>query len=159
VQVQETADGKFAAAVAVIEVAAPPARVWEVVTDFSRYHEFMPRVLKSEVLRAEGDERDVAIELDSPIMNTRYQVRYRLDRPNLRAEGAWLSGALEGSAWTWQLADRPGGGTLLRYTLRAKGFSAIVESLEDKQQTATIGINVAAAIASVKGMKRRAEAK
>jgi ribosome-associated toxin RatA of RatAB toxin-antitoxin module len=159
VQVQEDGAGRFAAAVAVIEVAVAPERAWEIVTDFGRYKEFLPRVVKSEVVRSQGDERDVAVELEAPVVNTRYTVRYKLDRSNLRAEGRWIEGSLEGSSWLWQISARPGGGALLHYTLRAKGFSAVVEALEDKQQTATIGINVAAAIATVKAMKRRAEGK
>ena len=49
--------------------------------------------------------------------------------------------------------------SLIYYTAASRNFSRLAQSLEDKQQTITVGVNVSAALAAVKALKSRAEGK
>ena len=49
VAVRHGANGKFDRAVAVADVKAPPDVVWRVISDFAHYHQFVPKLVKSNV--------------------------------------------------------------------------------------------------------------
>ena len=78
VSVETDAGGKFDAAVGFLDVAAPLDRVWQVLTGFGAYREFVPRVVKSEMQSFSGGAR-VKFEIESPGPNTKYVVQYALD--------------------------------------------------------------------------------
>ena len=159
VLVQNNDQGRFDRATAVVEIAAPPAKVWEVVSNFSNYRYFMPKVLKSEQ-RLSGPEfpnqLDVAYEIDVPLSNAKYTFHYQLDPDKLQIRGKWLKGDLEGSFCEWRLVPYQGR-TLAYYTTASRNFSSLAQRLEDSQQTITIGVNVSAALATVKAIKKRVE--
>ncbi len=159
VLVENDAKGRFDRATAVVEIAAPPAKVWDVVSNFSNYRYFMPKVVKSEQRLAGPafpDQVDVAFEIDVPLSNADYTFRYRLEPDQRRIEGKWLKGDLEGSFCEWRLVPHENA-PLAYYTVASRHFSALAQRLEDDQQTITIGVNVSAALAAVKAVKKRVE--
>lgn len=159
VLVQNNDKGRFDRATAVVEVNAPLQKVWDVVSNFSTYRYFMPKVVKSEE-KVSGpqfpNQCDVAYEIDVPISNAKYTFHYLLDPDKHEIHGKWLKGDLEGSFCEWKLVpykDR----TLAYYTTASRNFSSLAQKLEDDQQTITIGVNVSAALATVKAIKKRVE--
>jgi hypothetical protein len=109
------------------------------------------------VVKSEPRGLEIAFEIESPGPNTKYKVRYALDHRAHVADGEQVSGDLKGSRWRWELFARQGGGTRVRYTSRARNFSAILNALEDEQQTVTAGLNVSAAVTMLRALKRRCE--
>ena len=156
VSVETDASGKFEAAIGFLDVAAPVAQVWQTLTAFAAYREFVPRVVKSETDTFSNGAR-VKFEIESPGPNTKYVVQYALDASAHTADGLQVSGDLEGSTWKWELFELDGGRTRVRYTSRARNFSSILNALEDKQQTVTAGLNVGAAITMLRALKQRCE--
>ncbi len=156
VLVQNDAHGKFDRATAIIDVKAPPDAVWDVVTNFSNYRYFMPKVVKSEVHVDGPNQEDVAYEIDVPISNESYVFHYVLDPQKRTAHGQWLKGDIEGSFCDWRIVPVQGG-TLIYYTTASRNYSSLAQKLEDSQQTITVGINVAAALATVRAIKHRTE--
>ncbi|MHB8419610.1 MAG: SRPBCC family protein [Myxococcales bacterium] len=159
VLVENDAHGRFDRATAVVLVHAPAAKVWDVVSNFSNYRYFMPKVVKSEQ-RLSGptfpNQLDVAYEIDVPISNAKYTFHYQLDPAQLAIHGKWLKGDLEGSFCDWKLVPH-GDATLAYFTTASRNFSSLAQKLEDSQQTITIGVNVSAALATVKAIKKRVE--
>jgi ribosome-associated toxin RatA of RatAB toxin-antitoxin module len=158
VLIQEKGGG-FDTATGIVRVDADVTHVWNVLTDFASYRDFMPKVLKSEVLERSGTKVRVAFEIEVPGVNTSYEVQYTLNEPRRQIDVAWASGDLEGSRWSWRLEPSPSGnGTLVHYACSMKNFSSVVASLDDDQQTMTVGVNVGTVLAATKALKRRAEA-
>jgi ribosome-associated toxin RatA of RatAB toxin-antitoxin module len=159
VLVERNPQGKFHRCTAVALINAPPDKVWEVVTDVGNLKNFVPKVLKSEVVRHEGNEIDLKLEIDTPGVNTRYTMRHTLHPETRTIDITWLEGDLKGSAWSFRLDPAEGGKTLLTYGGASKNFSSVLERLEDDQQTISIGVNVGAALTTVTAIKKRCEAK
>lgn len=157
VQVKAGADGKFVSATALVLINAPPAEVWKVITDFAHYAEFLAKILSAKASVVSPDVTDVEMEVDNPGPNTVYTARVEMDPAGLRTEARQVAGDLEGSTWGWELSAAEGGRTLARYRNTIKNFSSLAEKLEDDQQTVTVGINVMAAIQTVRAVKVRVE--
>jgi ribosome-associated toxin RatA of RatAB toxin-antitoxin module len=161
VSVETNKDGKFDKATAVIQINRSPDEVWAVATDFEHYRDFLPKVVASDTLRTKpgmkATQVEVSYEIEVPGANTVYTFRYDVDAANKTMKGAWRRGDIKDSFCEWRIAPHPSG-SLLYYTTASRNFSSLAESIEDEQQTVTVGVNVAAALATVKAVKKRAEA-
>ncbi len=159
VVVENDDKGRFDSATAVVLVHAPTQKVWDVVSNFSNYRYFMPKVVKSEE-KVSGpqfpNQCDVAYEIDVPISNAKYSFHYQLEPDKFQIHGKWIKGDIEGSFCEWKLVPYKDG-TLVYYTTASRNFSSLAQKLEDSQQTITIGVNVSAALATVKAIKKRVE--
>ena len=148
--------GKFEKATAIIHIKKPPAEVWAVAEDIGRYKEFMPKLIKSDATKVEENQVDMDAEIDVPGVNTTYKFRYDLDPKKLSLHGQWQSGDIKGSYCDWRIVPFKGE-SLLYYSNASKNFSSLAESLEDDQQTVTVGLNVSSALAVAKAVKKRVE--
>jgi len=155
----EDSKGKFSQATAVMLIDAPPDLVWGVISKMEDFKTFVPKVLTSDVERKEGKlEYEVHFVIDVPGIDTDYTVKYWPDPVARTIRGLWVKGDLKGSIWEWKVEKAPGNRTLLSHTSSVKNFSAIAQSIEDEQQTVTVGINVASGLAAVKAVKSHCEA-
>jgi ribosome-associated toxin RatA of RatAB toxin-antitoxin module len=156
--VEDDPEGKFAAATGIVEINAPIEKVWSVITNYGAYKDFVPRVASVKVVSGAGtyDPR-VRLEIDTPVFNTVYTVHFHLNEANHSITGEWVEGALKGSHWDWKMESSGPGKTIVFYKSVSKNFSAFVESLDDKQQTMTVGINVGGVMTVLHAMKKRAE--
>jgi ribosome-associated toxin RatA of RatAB toxin-antitoxin module len=157
VLVEQDGAGKFAQSTAIVLVDAPVEKVWETMIGFEKYKEFMPKVTTSEVLRKADAEADVRFVIDVPGPDEDYTVRYAIDEKKHELKGTWLKGDLKGSRWNIRAEATADGKTLLSHAAAVKNFSSFAQSIEDEQQTITIGVNVSSVLAAAKGIKRRAE--
>jgi ribosome-associated toxin RatA of RatAB toxin-antitoxin module len=157
VMVKQDAEGGFDRSTAVIHVRARPEVVWAVLADFERYVEFMPKLRSAEVVERGEASAVVAYEIETPGRNTRYTYRYEMLEPSWEIRARWVSGDLRGSFGNWRLVLAPGG-TLVYFTGATRNFSRVLAALEDDQQTITIGVNVASALAMVRAVRDRSEA-
>ncbi len=154
--VKKDAKGKFEQATAVIDVKAPPAKVWDVVSNFSAYRYYMPKVEKSEQSVAGPNQVDVAYEIDVPLSNAKYVIHYDLDPVKMVATGSWAKGDLKGTRSQWRLVPYKDE-TLVYFTTATLHFNALAQRFEDSEQTITIGVNVVAALTTVTAIKKRTE--
>ena len=161
VLVEDNSSGKFGQATAMAYVAAPPEKVWAIVSDQSKLTEFMPKVTTSDVTPTEGksNEFDLHISLDVPGPDTDYTVHYVRDEARREMKGTWVKGDLKGSKWTWKVEKASDGNSIVSFAASIKNFSSILQNVEDDQQTMTVGVNVSSTLAAVKAVKRRAERK
>ena len=159
VLVEDSADGKFGNCSGIVTVDAPPEKVWATVLAMDKFSDFMPKVLTSEITHRDTNEFDIHFVLDVPGPDTDYTIRFAVDEKKKQLKGTWLKGDLKGSTWLWRVEPGAGGKTLLTQQLAVKNFSPVLQSVEDDQQTMTIGVNVGSALAATKAVKRRAEGK
>jgi ribosome-associated toxin RatA of RatAB toxin-antitoxin module len=157
VLVEQGADNKFAQATGVVLVDAAPDQVWAVLLKLDEFKRFMPKVTTSEIVKEKGGDVEVRFVLDVPGPDTDYTVRFTPDAATKTLTGNWVAGDLKGSKWLWKVESAPGGKTLLSHTLSVKNFSGLAQSLEDEQQTVTVGVNVGSVLAATKAVKHRAE--
>jgi ribosome-associated toxin RatA of RatAB toxin-antitoxin module len=159
VLVEQDTAGKFAQATALVLVDAPSEKVWATLTAFDKYTEFVPKVTTSQVLRKGNNEVDVRWVIDVPGPDSDYVTRYALDEKKGEVKGNWMKGDLKGSRWLMKVEPTQDGKTLLSYTASLRNFSSFAQSIDDDQQTITIGVNVASVLAATKALKRKAEGK
>jgi len=158
--------GRFSQATAVLEIHAPPEKVWPAIVDFANYKKVFPKVVESSAVdvartpsvKATQRVADVTLEIETPGTNTEYTFRYTIDDGAHEASAHWLKGDLKGSRLAWKVTG-DAKKSLVEYTLASKNYSSLAETFEDDQQTITVGINVSAAVAAAKAVKRVAEAK
>jgi hypothetical protein len=112
--------------------------------------------LKSDVASVGPNQFDVSYEIDVPGPNAEYTFRYDIDPATMQMRGKWVKGDIKGSFCEWKVSPH-GQDTLVTYTTASRNFSSVAQALEDDQQTITVGVNVSAALAVVKAVKRRAE--
>lgn len=157
VLVEQAKDGKFGSATGIVLINAPPEKVWPTLLKMEVWKDFMPKVTTSDVVRRDKEEMDVNFVLDVPGPDTDYTIRYTKDDAKRTLSGKWLKGDLEGSKWFWKVEPAAGGKTLLSQQVSVKNFSSILASVEDEQQTMTVGVNVSSALAAGKALKRECE--
>ncbi|MFO0594384.1 MAG: SRPBCC family protein [Myxococcaceae bacterium] len=152
----EESKGKFASCSSIILVDAPPEKVWDIVKAQDKFKDFVPKVVES-TMKPQGTDYEVKFVVDVPGIDSEYSIRYTIDDATKTMSGAWAKGDLKGSRWHWKIESAPNNKTLLTHTLAVKNFSGIAQSLEDDNQTITVGVNVSAALAATKAVKKRAE--
>lgn len=157
--VEQTKDGKFQQATAIVLVNAAPDRVYEALLDHSKFKNFMPKVLESEIEKSNAKSFDVRFVIDVPGPDTDYTIRYVRDDAKRTLKGTWAKGDLKDSKWEWRVEPTGDGSkALLFHQLQVKNFSSVLTSLEDERQTMTVGVNVSSAIAATTAVKNHVEA-
>ncbi len=107
-----------------IDIAAPPARVWEVLTDFQAYPEWNPLIGSVEGIAA-LDQR-VTVEV-TPLSRS-YRVRIvAWEPPRKLAWRGWeILPVLFTGTHYFRLDPRPGGGTRLHHGERFTGWLSVL---------------------------------
>lgn len=155
VRVETDEEGRFRQGLAVADIDAPPEAVWQVLTDFTAYPTFMPRIERIDVRRT-GTDYLVAFELDTPLVSTRFTNRYTLDLDRRIVRVRQVEGDLKGSRFEWRIEPRAKGSRVF-YSGVVKNFSTLAQSLDDEQQSMTIAVNVVSLLSSLRAVKERAE--
>ncbi len=145
-------------------IDAPPAAVWDVMTDFARYREFVPQTEMSNVVKKEGDKVDVdlgiRVKLNALLgVSIEYSLRYTLFPPH---RIAWIrtAGELEYTEGEWNLVPVDGGSrTVAFYSFVSdiKSTSAVVGYLINQQPSMEVAIQTSTAILVARSMKERVE--
>ncbi len=156
VSVKENEEGAFELCTAVIRAQAPVDVVWGVLGDFESYRDFIPRVKRADVTQRSETSAVVALELDTPVYNTKYAMAYELCEAERKMIVRWHSGDLRGTYGEWHLVP-DGEATMLFYTGATQNFSRVIKAFEDDKQTITVAVNVSSAMAMVRAMKDRSE--
>jgi hypothetical protein len=165
VSIESDANGKFAAATAVIAIERPLEEVWAVASDLAHHKAFVPKLVKTDARPVAPTAStppgvkvlDVDFEVEMPGANPTYTFRFEVDEARREMSGHWLKGDLKGSKCRWRLVPAGERRTLLYYTVASKNFSSLAAAIEDDEQTITIGVNVSSALTVVKAVKKRAE--
>ncbi len=159
--VESYPNGRLKQATVIGLIKAPPARVWEVITDYRRYPRMIPSVVEIEVLSKKGDDVVLEMEIEVPGSNVEYKRHDRLF-PRHRIE-MWPEddeGDITRGRWRWELLPHADGTqTILIYTLYydVGESSWILRQFLKETPTAEHGLNVATGQVSIRAFKRAAE--
>ena len=98
-----------------VRIAAPIARVWDVIVDYARYPEFVPGVLSCRVVGEVAGARQVKYEADLGVRHVHYTLALTEARPRRVAWTLVRGDLLSRSDGAWDLRE-DAGGTIARYT-------------------------------------------
>lgn len=115
-------------------IAAPPAKVWKVITDYGSYQTFMPRVAQSRLDSRRGNLAVATIHLNVPFPfnGTWYTNRYQENPRALSLSWQMLNGSIKSTTGGWVLKPS-GSGTSVVYTIRTDlGGVMIPKMLQDE---------------------------
>jgi len=139
-------------------INAPVQYVWDAVLNIEDYARYMPRMVRSEVVKRNTDNTEIiaAFEVLTFMNNTNYTLRYRIDDTNRTIVIDHHSGALKGSRWHWKFQAQ-GEDTIIICTGGSKNLSVFIKAIDDSTQTLTIGINISSMLANISYIKERSE--
>ncbi|MDP2317642.1 MAG: SRPBCC family protein [Pseudomonadota bacterium] len=147
-------DGRLRQVTAMGLVRAPIDVVWAKLTNLAAYETWMPQVADSTVVSTAGNVvvADFSIAVVGP--NVNFRQKLTLDPTTHTIQAEWVSGALGGSRWSWQLEARDGA-TLVRRMLYTNVVDTnwIVRAVESEHHTMEYGINVATGVVELRGLK------
>ncbi|MES2757988.1 MAG: SRPBCC family protein [Pseudomonadota bacterium] len=116
----DSADGKVYQISARGEVAAPPAAVWRVLTDYDRLAEFVPDLRRSRVLSRSGDEAILEQLGEARLLFLRREIRLVVqvrEQPISQIDINLVDGDMKVYRCTWRLVPLPEtGGTRVLYS-------------------------------------------
>ena len=153
-QVHYDKSGKFKEAVGIVFIKGTPDQVWETMTDYEHFIDFMPQVVDFKATKKSDNLVETYQEIDVPGFNYKYTLLNKLDKANYTITVTPVEGPAKGS-WSYRIVPF-NGGSLLYYYCYSK-LPSIITKFEDEQQTMTIGVNAATSVAVVQAFKKRVE--
>jgi len=154
-RVEFTAAGKFSGVTSVVDVDVDAAILWSALIDFEHYRFFMARVEEAN-LRREGERLFVDWEIATPLVATRYTNEVWLDAEKRFMRATTIKGDMTGSRYDWRVESRGPGKSRLIHGAWPRDYAAIVHTLDDDQQTLTIGVAVGSVLATTRAFAERA---
>jgi len=155
--VQSRPDGSLEQVASIVLIDAPLKKVFDTITDYAAYKNFLPNVVRSEIIYKDADHTDVSFEIDVPIKNIHYTLRYRTNGKCV-IEIELVKGDIKTGAYRWDLFDTDDGTVVIYTTVTdVSETSWIMKKLIDSQPTIEHAANVAAGILTVKAVKKEAE--
>ncbi|MBI4617368.1 MAG: SRPBCC family protein [Planctomycetes bacterium] len=129
---QAETEGNTATSRAECLVAAPPDRVWQAITDYENYPEFMPDTVACTVVKHEGLEFQLHQEIEVAWRRVRYDllVTHREDR--LGTSWHKVSGDLDVNDGSWSIVQVEPEKCLAIYRLRVMPNFWIPQSIADR---------------------------
>ncbi len=143
-------------------IHAPASKVWEVITDFEHYPDFMPQTSAEKVLEKEDNhvlvEQSIEVKIwRLPAVSITYNLAQELDPPH-KVRFWHVGGQLEGTYGGWDLIEA-GNKTLAFYTLYSNlnalgwGLGGIFKSQPDF----LTGVNMTTVLMVSKAVKEESE--
>ncbi len=149
--------GKFDAVVSVVDVDAPASRLWSILLDYKNYRFFMPRV---QDVGVEVDDKGTTLvdwNIDTPLVRTKYKNAMTVDATNMVLKASTVVGDMASSRYEWRVIPLGDNRCRMIHSAWPRNMASIVDTLDDKQQTLTIGVAVSSVMATVRALKLRAE--
>jgi len=115
-----------------VTVNVPPEKLFDVITDYEKYPEFLPEVKKVKVQGGQGSIKEVTYEVDIKAKVITYTLKHNAERPSKLSwtmiKGEMMKG--NDGAWTLKPGAQPGT-TDATYTIDLK-LSSLVPAFIEK---------------------------
>jgi hypothetical protein len=147
--------GRFDAVLSVVDVDAPAADLWRALTDFESYRYFMPRV-SSVTSRTDNTGTYVDWNIDTPLVATTYTNAVVVDHAQMLLTAKTVKGDMSGSRYDWRVVAVSDTRCRMYHRAWPRAYAAIVATLDDDQQTLTIGVAVGSVLATTRALRDRA---
>lgn len=155
--VESATDGSLVQVTCMALVNAPALKTFETITDFSNYAVFVPHVVESRVLERNAEFTDVKFEIELPLSNIKYVMRYRFVGM-VSIEIAVVGGDIKTGVYRWDICPI-GEKTIAMYSLhtRVGESSWFLRKLLKSQPGLEHTINLATGNVLVKAVKKETE--
>lgn len=148
-------------------VNAPPGRVWEVLTDFEHYHEFMPQTEKVRIKSKNENTLAVDYNLNFKFTIIKLNMHYVLSTVLNPPYDIWWSikkdekNDISETTGRWEIIPAGKDKTMIFYTIYTdlKSSGKIMSFFLSQQPQLEIAIQVSTATLVVESVKKRAEEK
>lgn len=119
IQITDPGKNQLKRIVAKAYLDATPEQVWQTISHYERYPDFLPRVASCKLVRRTENVAIATMKLDLPFpMNgTWYTNRYVENKAAGTIEWKMLEGSLKSTVGRWKLSPQ-GKGTLVQYSLQ-----------------------------------------
>ena len=154
--------GQFRSVTAGVAIDAPVATVWDVITAYETYPEFMPQIASTRVTRNPPDSIDVdfvlALKLPVGKFKIKYKMRHHLTE-HQRIDFELLGGDLKHVEGGWQLIQLGDDATLGLYTVYTdlKSLGRIAAYVIKQDPSFETAINTSSATMVAGTIKQRVE--
>lgn len=161
VSIAESAAGKFEMATAAMVIDAPPQQVWDTISDFASYPDWMPQVAEVQVQEATDEGVDVAYTLEFSLVITKkmdYTLRYR-DVGNHRMEYSLVTGDFAANEGYWVVRPYAGGTQSILYYANYVDYSSIklLRGFLKQQPTLELAFGASGVAVIARSVKQRVE--
>jgi coenzyme Q-binding protein COQ10 len=113
-----------------IVINVPPDKLFDVITDYAKYPEFLPEVKKVTVDSGQGLVKDVTYTVDIKAKTINYTLRHGGERPKKVTWTMTKGEMMKGNDGSWSLKEVPGG-TEATYSIDLK-LSSLVPGFIEK---------------------------
>jgi len=150
-------NGRFDAVLSVVDVDAPAEDLWRALTAFDSYRCFMPRISSVGVRR--GDDGGILVDwaIDTPLVATKYTNTVTVNDGTMTMTARTIVGDMVGSHYEWRVVKLSSSTCRMFHGAWPRSYAAIVSTLDDDQQTLTIGVSVGSVFSTTRALKARAE--
>jgi len=160
VAIDDTADGRLEMATAAVTIDAPPGRVWDVLTDFESYPEWMPQTSDVTVLDSSGDTQQVELNLEFNLVITKkvgYTIEYR-DCGHHRMEYSLVEGDFSRNEGYWVVHPYGAHQSILYYANYVDYTSMnLLRAFLKRQPSLELALGASGVAVIVKSVKQRVE--
>ena len=115
-----------------IVINVPPEKLFDVITDYEKYPEFLPEVKKVKVEHGQGAVKEVTYTVDIKAKVINYTLKHTAEKPSKVAWTMIKGEMMKGNDGTWQLKPGPTpGSTEALYSIDLK-LSSLVPGFIEK---------------------------
>jgi len=159
VVVEREDDGRLRLVTGGALVPAPPEDVWTLITDYERYPEWVPQTTETQVVRDDGQVKEVSLRLDFRFSIAKKTLRYVLryhEHPPSRVDFSLVEGDLSQAEGSWQIVPTDGGSLVFYSTLTdLESMGWIVKSLIAEQPSMDLAIQASTALMVVEAVEEQ----
>lgn len=163
--IDEKPNGVLEMVTGVIIINAPPDKVYKILTDFSKYTEYMPSTVGCEVTREDKNSKDIKYNIEFKFSVLKFRVSYTLNQtfiPNKEIRWSLISSEgnkLKDTYGAWQLFPLSGGGTVAFYSVYSdlKSMNVIIRKIFEAEPSMEISVNASSCVLVLKAVKQRVE--
>ena len=114
-----------------VTVNVPPEKLFDVITDYEKYPEFLPEVKKVKLEGGQGAIKEVTYQVDIKAKVITYTLKHTAERPTKLSWTMVKGEMMKGNDGSWTLEPDGKGGTNATYSIDLK-LSSLVPSFIEK---------------------------
>ena len=163
--IDEKPGGGLELVTAGIIINAPPEKVYETLTQYDKYFEYMPSTVGCEVIKDDGNTKDVRYKIEFKFSVLGWKVEYVLRQtfvPNKEIRWHLVSSKdnkVKATHGAWQLFSAPGGKTAAFYSVYSdmKSISWVIRKTFEAEPSMELSVNASTCVMVLKAVKSRME--
>ena len=163
--IEEKPDGTLKMVTAGIVINEPPAKVYETLVQYDKYHEYMPSTVECRIVKDDGNTKDVFYKISFKFSVLKWEVEYTLRQTFVaNKEIRWKlleskGDKLKETDGAWQLFSLPGGKTAAFYSAYSdlKSISWVIRKALEADPSMELAVNASACVMVIKALKNRME--